>query len=73
MDTQVDWTPNTPAYHAEREKLPDPLRGDFESLVKMYRFYATLHHKQPFVSYKILADLIREGWRPSADRVKQGA
>jgi hypothetical protein len=66
MEQQRDPLPNTPAFHSERESLPKDLRSDFDSLVETYRFYAFVHYERPFVSYKILADLVREGWRPSA-------
>ena len=58
--------PKTQAYFEEREKLPEHVREDFDSLVKWYRYYATIHHHQPFVSYKVLADLVRLGWRLAA-------
>jgi len=61
--------PSTPAYFKQRDKLPEDLRGDFDELVKWYRFYAFCHHTRPFVSYKILADLVREGYRKSAESV----
>lgn len=69
MDISVDWLPRTAAYLEERKKLRSSLREDFDTLVKMYRYYAAIHHKQPFVSYKVLADLIREGWRLSAEPI----
>ena len=59
--------PNTAAYKEEREKLKRQLRGPFDDLVRWYRYFAVKHHSHPFVSYKVLADLIREGWRLSAD------
>lgn len=59
--------PTSPAYHEEREQHPEHLRNDFDSLVKWYRYYAAVHYHRTFVSYKILADLIREGWRLSAE------
>ena len=55
--------PSTSAFFEERNKLRDELRPEYDHLVKYYRFFATVHHKRPFVSYKVLADLIREGWR----------
>ncbi len=55
--------PSTSAFLEERERLPRNQRAAFDELVSYYRYYATVHHKQPFVSYKVLADLIREGWR----------
>jgi len=61
--------PDTPAYKQEKEKLPPQLRGEYDSLVAWYRFLATRHHSHPFVSYKVLADLIREGWRQSGESI----
>lgn len=58
--------PTTPGYLAERLGLPGASRDEFDQLVLWYRYYAELHHKTPFVSYKVLADLIRAGWRLSA-------
>ncbi|MBM4118684.1 hypothetical protein FJ251_13305 [bacterium] len=67
MESKREPLPTTPAFREAREGLPEGLRNDFDSLVEMYRFYAFLHYERPFVSYKILADLVRNGWRPSAD------
>ena len=39
------------------------MRTDFDALVLDYRHYASIHHKQPFVSYKVLAELVKIGWR----------
>ena len=55
----------SPNYIREMENLPEGTRIAFESLVGQYRFLALRHHRQAFVSYKVLADLIREGWRQS--------
>jgi len=54
--------------HAEaREGLPEDLRCHFDALVEEYRFYASIHYRARLVSYAILADLIRSGWRPTAE------
>jgi hypothetical protein len=55
--------PSTPAYVTERESLHPDLRQAFDALVLDYRHYASVHHKQPFVSYKVLAELVKIGWR----------
>jgi len=47
-----------------RQGLPDELKPIFDVLVAEYRFLATIHHRSPFVSYVVLADLVRNGWRP---------
>jgi hypothetical protein len=33
-------------------------------MVDSYRWYATVYHSHAFVSYKVLAFLIRDGWQP---------
>lgn len=48
-----------------RDALPDDQKPVFDALVAEYKFLASIHHKSPFVSYLILADLVRNGWRPS--------
>lgn len=62
--------PSSAAYTEERDRLPETLRKEYDSLVHWYRYLATRHYSHPFVSYKILADLIREGWRQSADSIE---
>jgi hypothetical protein len=53
-------------YARARDALPGDLQPIFDSLVAEYKFLASIHHKSPFVSYLVLADLIRSGWRPKA-------
>ena len=50
-------------HELSRNSLPDNLKPVFDEIVADYRFSATKHHGSPFVSYVILADLVREGWR----------
>lgn len=47
-----------------RESLPEELRPFFDLLVAEYQFFAKMHYQRPFVSYVILADLVKNGWRP---------
>ncbi len=63
MTTDISELPSTPAYLVQREALDAGLRQHYDSLVQDYRYYAFVHHKQPFVSYKVLADLVKVGWR----------
>lgn len=59
--------PQLSAKHAEaREALTPDLLPAFDALVQDYQFYASVHYASRFVSYLILADLVRAGWRPSA-------
>jgi len=55
----------SPKYIEARDSLPEELRSVFIQLVEEYAFHSTILHGQGFVSYKILADLVRNGWRPS--------
>ena len=51
-----------PSKHEEvRGSLPDDLQPVFDSLVENYKFYATKHHGTPFVSFVVLADLVKDG------------
>jgi hypothetical protein len=61
--------PMRTAKHEEaRNSLPPELVPVFDDLVADYRFYATKRHGAPYVSYMVLADMVRAGWRLSADQ-----
>jgi hypothetical protein len=51
------------------ESLPDVLLPIYEQLIEDYRFSCITRYGRSFVSYVILADLIKLGWRPSADPI----
>jgi hypothetical protein len=55
----------------EREKLPEELQEPYDALVEAYRYYAIVHYRHPFVSYKVLAELVRDGWRLSSNPVNR--
>lgn len=65
MTLRPNGLPRSPAYLAERDALEEAVRVEYDRLVEDYRYSAFVHHRQPFVSYKVLADLIRGGWRCS--------
>lgn len=46
-----------------RNSLPNDLKPVFDELVAEYRFAALKHHGSPYVSYVVLADIVRSGWR----------
>ena len=46
-----------------RESLTDEQKSVFDKLVIHYRYAAVLHHRSPFISYLVLAELIKLGWR----------
>jgi hypothetical protein len=53
-----------------RETLPDNLKSIFDALVADYKYAATMRHGRPYISYIVLADLIRAGWRLTEKPVK---
>jgi len=61
----------TQKHEEARNSLPPDLFEPFDNLVQQYQFFATKHHRAPFVSYVVLADLIRSGWRPSAQALAE--
>ena len=55
--------------HAEaRDSLPPDLRSVFDDLVEDYKHFSIVRLGKQFVSYPILADLVRQGWRYSGTR-----
>ena len=46
-----------------RNSLPEELKPIFDDFVADYKYAATLRHGRPYVSYVVLADLIKAGWR----------
>jgi hypothetical protein len=53
-----------------RNSLPDELKPVFDEFVSYYIYAATLRHGRPYVSYIVLADMVKAGWRLSAKPVK---
>ena len=53
-----------------RNSLPEELKPVFDEFVSDYKYAATLRHGKPYISYIVLSDMIRAGWRLSAERVK---
>jgi hypothetical protein len=53
-----------------RNSLPDELKPIFDDFVSDYIYAATLRHGRPYVSYIVLADMVKAGWRLSAKLVK---
>ncbi len=50
-----------------RDGLPDELKPIFDDFVAGYKYAATLRHGRPYISYIVLADMVRAGWRSSAE------
>jgi len=66
MTRQAPAPTRTDKHVQARDALPDDLKPVFDILVAEYKFFASIHHRTPFVSYVVLADLVRGGWRPPA-------
>ena len=50
-----------------RDSLPDELKPIFDDFVNDYKFFATKHHGRPYVSFVVLAEMVRAGWRLGAE------
>ena len=61
---------NSAKYIEALNTLSVELKPIFEELVSDYRYAATARHGKPYVSYIVLADMIRAGWRCSAEPTK---
>lgn len=46
-----------------RNSLPEELKPVFDEIVNDYKYAATIRHGRPYISYVVLADLVRAGWR----------
>jgi hypothetical protein len=57
-------------HESARNSLPDELKPVFDDLVADYRFAATRHHGSPFVSYIVLAEMVKAGWRLAAEPLR---
>jgi len=54
-----------------RSSLPEDLRPVFDEFVADYKYAATCRYGRPYVSYIVLADMVRAGWRLTAEPIKQ--
>jgi len=61
--------PRTEKHEEARNTLPEELKPIFDELVEDYRFAVHLRYGKRFVSYIVLADLVKAGWRRSAEEV----
>lgn len=56
-----------PKMEKELESLPKELQPIFKRLVLEYQYHCVERYGRPFVSYAVLADLVKDGWRPMHD------
>ena len=62
--------PRTEKCEQARNSLPDELKPVFDDFVADYKFAGMKHHGSPFVSYVILAEMVKLGWRIGAEPIK---
>jgi len=53
-----------------RNSLPEELKPVFDDFVADYKYAATMRHGRPYISYIVLADMIKAGWRLSGNPIK---
>jgi hypothetical protein len=53
-----------------RNSLPEELKPVFDDFVADYKYAATMRSRLPYVSYIVLADMVRAGWRLSEKPMK---
>lgn len=63
----------TEKHEQARMSLPDDLKPIFDDFVAHYKYHAAMRHGAPYVSYIVLADMVRSGWRRSAEPVEDVA
>ena len=62
--------PDTSEKYKEAEAiLSDDLKPIFKRFVEEYEYLTMLHFGRGYVAYRVLADLVLAGWRPSAERM----
>ena len=60
----------SPKYLEGKQLLPEDLWPVYEQLVDEYAFFALRRTGRSWAAYKVLADLILSGWRPSGVQTK---
>jgi len=65
--------PRSAKHERARNSLPEDLRPVFDDFVAGYWFVATKFHGSPFVSYIVLAEMVRAGWRLVAEPIQESA
>ena len=46
-----------------RDSLPEELKPIFDDFVADYKYAVTIRHGNPYISYFVLADMVKAGWR----------
>lgn len=58
----LQFNSKSPKYLEAKKSLPNELHDTYDKLVSDYYFYTVKNYGKGYVAYKVLADLIREGW-----------
>ena len=70
-DADNDTPKRSEKHELARNLLPEELMPIFDQFVADYKFAGAIHHGSPFVSYVILAEMVKAGWRPSGEPIGQ--
>jgi len=62
---------NSAKYIEALNALSDELKPIYDEFVSVYRYAASARHGKPYVSYIVLADMVRAGWRCLAEPQKE--
>jgi hypothetical protein len=62
---------NSEKYLNAKASLPADLRPVYEDMVEQYSFHTQRLFGRGYVAYEVLASLVRDGWRCSADPQKK--
>ena len=61
----LNYNPKSLKYISARDALSENLQPIYEQLVDEYAFHTTKHYGRGYIAYKVLADLVKDGWKPS--------
>jgi hypothetical protein len=60
----INFNPKSQKYISAKNALPKNLHSIYEQLVDEYIFYTNKHYGNGYVSFQVLADLVKDGWKP---------
>lgn len=60
-------------YQEAEAALADELKPVLRRLTQEYEYLTTVHYGRGYVAYKVLADLVRAGWRPGEGKLPESA
>jgi len=53
-------------YQKARDSLPESLHQVFRQMIEEYSYHTHRMYGRGYVAYAVLAELVRDGWRPPA-------